>query len=108
MSGYNQTTGLFGLTQTKAMYWLRRHDAPAECNGKAGMDFIAALFRAFGYEVPTVRSSWLEVKANPDQVWEVLSGQPSDPIRSAHYYENASNEPPRKPTPRGSTLLSQE
>jgi hypothetical protein len=108
MSGYNKTTGLFDLTQTKASHWLRRTDFPAECRGKEGMAFVAALLRALGYEVPTVRSNWLSVKANPDQLWEALSGEPSDPAASEHYYRNASTDLPRKPKPRGSTLLSPE
>ena len=64
-----------------------------------GMGLIAALFKHSGFEVPVVKSNWLSVKANPDQVWEVLNGKPSDPSRSGHYYEDSPVESTKESDP---------
>lgn len=88
MSGYNKKTGVFGLTWTKASYWFRRKDVPQECRALAdenGMAFFACLLTKAGLEVLHVDRAYLNVKATPGQVWEALSGQPSDPEREAVY-----------------------
>ena len=88
MSGYNPSTGVFELTATKAGYWLRRSDLPPSCDKTAGMEFYAALLRHFGHDVIKTGSSYLHVHATPGQVWEALSGQPSDPEHEKHYTRN--------------------
>jgi hypothetical protein len=99
MSGYNGIAGIFTLTQSKANSWLRRTPIPPECQGMTGMDLVAGLFRHFGFEVTVLKPNWLSVKANPDQVWEVLSGQPSDPDRSRRYYECSLMESTKESDP---------
>ena len=80
MSGYCKERKIFELTATKARWWYRRQELPDgfESN-EGGMKWYADLFRYFGFEVTKIGSGYLHVKANPGQVWEVLSGRPSDP-----------------------------
>ena len=104
MSGYNTETGIFELTSTKGSYWFRRKELPAEVAAKnnGGMKLFSDLFEYFGFEVTKLRSNYLHVKANPDQVWEVLSGQPSDPQKAAAYYGRVYLDPSiyeSRPTP---------
>ena len=47
------------------------------------IEHCAKLLRDAGHEVLSVHGNFLEVKAMPGQVWEALSGQPSDPKREA-------------------------
>ena len=87
MSGWNAKRGVFGLTWTKAVFWLRRTDfdlAPYRQRG-ASMELFAELFRREGIEVVRVADAFIEVKAKPGRVWEILSGQPSSPEHEAHY-----------------------
>jgi len=96
MSGYNKETGVFELTFSKANFWLRREPTPEllQKMEKSGielplthtMEIAEALFKVFGFEITKIGSGYLHVKATPEQVWEVLSGQPSDPKRASHYY----------------------
>jgi hypothetical protein len=88
VSGYNQSTGVFELTWTKASHWFRRADVPEECAGlkNGGMDFFACLLRHYGLDVFHVGNAFLKVRATPEQMWEALSGQPPDPQRSSYYY----------------------
>ncbi len=88
MSGFNPKTGTFELTASRARFWLRRTEYPPELKALEGMEFIAGLLRHAGHEVVKVRNGWLTVKATQGQVWEALSGQPSDPEREARYYGN--------------------
>lgn len=76
---YDKKTGIFNLTQSKASVWCRR---PGRSNS---IESCAVLLREAGLEVVTVQGNYLRVKATPGQVWEALSGQPSDPKREAHY-----------------------
>ena len=85
MSGFNKKTGLFELTATKAKYWFRRKDVPTECRELKDMEFYACLLRHHGLDVLHVDNAFLRVKATPGQIWEALSGQPSDPEREAYY-----------------------
>ncbi|MEE9287784.1 MAG: hypothetical protein V3W33_06890 [Gammaproteobacteria bacterium] len=39
------------------------------------MTFYAEKFKALGFEVLAVSDAVLEIKASPDKVWEILSGQ---------------------------------
>jgi len=91
MSGYHPDTDIFELTGTKADFWFRRKLPPKDfksLNGFRSMGFYADLFIYSGFDVVKVENSYLYVKATPEQVWEVLSGQPSDPKRAEHYYRN--------------------
>jgi hypothetical protein len=83
MSGYNPETGIFGLTWTKASFWFRREseDIPANCRAlkdTGKMEFFACFLRHHGLEVLHVDRAYLNVRATPGKLWEVLSGQPSD------------------------------
>lgn len=108
MSGYNKETGIFELTATKAHYWFRRKTIPLKVfnqnlsptsiqpdTGKEfksidlSMKLYADLFRFYGYEIIKLGPNHLSVKATPENVWEVLSGQKSDPQRSVHYYKSS-------------------
>lgn len=95
MSGYNKETGIFELTVTKARYWFRRKDVPATlinkcecCNTvlSTEWDIIKSVLEWQGLEIVKDGHSYLMVKATPEQVWEALSGQPSNPDRAEHYY----------------------
>jgi hypothetical protein len=79
VGGYNKKTGIFSLTQSKAGVWCRKPSPD-----RLGLiEHCARLLRDAGHAVLLVRSNFLEVKATPGQVWEALSGQPSDPKREA-------------------------
>jgi hypothetical protein len=79
MGGFNKKTGVFSLTQSKAGVWCRKPNPD-----RLGLiDHCARLLRDAGHEVLSVHGNFLEVKAMPGQVWEALSGQPSDPKREA-------------------------
>jgi hypothetical protein len=81
MGGYNRKTGVFSLTQSKAGVWCRKPNPE-----RLGLiEHCAKLLREAGHEVLLVQGNFLEVKAMPGQVWEALSGQPSDPQRESHY-----------------------
>lgn len=87
MSGYCEQCGVFELTATKAQQWFRRRDLPAGFEPQdTWMQGIALLLRLEGLEVLAVGSAWLKVRATPEQLWEALSGQPSDPERSRVHY----------------------
>jgi hypothetical protein len=78
MSGYNPKTGVFSLTHSKASTWAGR---------SAPMDVYAQLLRDAGLEVLSVEPMYLTAKAKPSQIWEALSGRPSDPNRAAYHGE---------------------
>jgi hypothetical protein len=96
MSGYNKKTGLFELTGSQAAYWLRRNDIPEECSASgSGLRLAKCLLEHYGIRVVADHVSWLEVDATQAQIWEVLSGQPSDPRRAAcHNKDRPKNTPP--------------
>ena len=78
MSGYNKDTGIYEMTNTKAKYWLRRKDIPDSIVELDG-NFFANLFEHYGFEITKTGSGYFHVVATPGQVWETLSGMPSDP-----------------------------
>ncbi len=81
MGGFNKKTGVFSLTQSKAGVWCRKRNSE-----RLGLiEHCAKLLRDAGHEVLSVHGNFLEVKAMPGQVWEALSGQPSDPERESHH-----------------------
>lgn len=88
MSGYDQKTGVFELTATKASYWFRREDVPEEiwkvADGR--WDLLKRVIQWQGLEILKDGGNYLHVKATPEQLWEALSGKPSEPDRARHYY----------------------
>jgi len=80
MGGYDDRTGVFSLTQTKARYWCRKPGA----SQTDIIEYSAKLLREAGLQIVSVHGNYLEVKASPGQVWEALSGQPSDPERESY------------------------
>jgi hypothetical protein len=90
MSGYNKETGVFELTATKAEFWFRRQDIPDELvekyRGSGGWPLIKAVLAWQGLEIIKDGGNYVRVKATPEQLWQALSGQPSDPDRARHYY----------------------
>jgi hypothetical protein len=89
MSGWDAEKGVFQLTSTKESYWLRRKDFPEgtySINQLGHIDYdIEKLFLFFGIRAVS-HGNYTDVFATPEKVWEVLSGQPSNPERAAHYY----------------------
>ena len=77
MSGYNQATGIFELTYTKAKYWHRKPVDPAIEVNPLTMEYYAEVLRRAGLDVLAVKGAFLRVRATPGRVWEALSGQPS-------------------------------
>jgi len=86
MSGYDKTTGVFEITSKKAYYWLQR-EVPQEIQRLGTMGICAHFFREAGYEILKQGSGYIRVKATPEQVWEALSGKPSNPERAKWYYQ---------------------
>ena len=72
MSGYNQRTGRFELTWTKASYYWRRSEPCPET-----MQGFAEALKSAGIQVFHVHDSWLECVATQGQIWTALSGQRS-------------------------------
>jgi hypothetical protein len=88
VSGYNKRTGIFQLTRTKALYWLRRKDVPVECltiDKWDSMKFFECILKSSGLEVVEDHGSYLSIKALPGQIWEALSGERSD-LEHENYY----------------------
>lgn len=89
MSGWNRRRQVFGLTCTKANYWLRRKDLGLkpwpDREWVGDMNFFVELFRKEGIEVVRVERAFIEVKALPGRVWEVLSGERSSPEHEGYY-----------------------
>lgn len=78
MSGYNERTGVFELTYTKAEYYFRRDTLPFERDlSMPFMQFVAKLFVYYGYQLISGGRRFIRVRATPAQVWEVLSGEVS-------------------------------
>ena len=94
MSGFDAKTGIFQLTATKASDWFRRQDVPEELRNADEWQVIQAVLKWQGLEIVKVGKAYLDVKATPEQLWEALSGQPSNPERSRHYYP--SKDEPNK------------
>ena len=86
MSGYDKKTGIFELTHTKAEYWHRKPIDPTITYD--GMRYFVEVLRKSGLDVKYVNGkSFAKVKGTPEQIWEALSGKPSNPERSEHYYK---------------------
>jgi hypothetical protein len=95
MSGYDPERNIFELTATKMSYWFRRKDFPpgvvehCECCGHQLTppdQVVVRLLEHFGLKVLKDGGNYLVVRGSPEEIWEALSGQPSDPQRAQHYY----------------------
>lgn len=89
MSGYYEKSGIFELTSKKSGVFFKRESPPEGFKSKeafGSMYFLSDLLRFFGLEVVKVASNYLRVKATPGQVWEALSGRPSDPEKEKWYH----------------------
>jgi hypothetical protein len=64
MSGYNETTGVYELTVTKAQYWSKR-DKP--------IAYFAGWLKNKGVEVVAYRRYYIEVRATETQIYNILS-----------------------------------
>jgi len=85
MSGRNTKTGYFELTGTKARFWTRREDVPPDCLELSGLDRACCILQHFGVKVVANHGSWAEIAATQGQIWEALSGQPSNPQRESYH-----------------------
>ena len=86
MSGYDKKTGIFELTYTKAEYWHRKPIDPTIPYN--GMRYFVEVLRRAELDVKYVNGkSFAKVKGTPEQIWEALSGKPSNPERIEHYYK---------------------
>lgn len=92
MSGWNPTTGTFELLDSKLRYWLRfRTDEIPGAYWREGDFFLFSpeeLFARSGIEIVRRGSGFWELRATPDELWESITGQKSNPEKSAHYYKN--------------------
>ncbi len=89
MSGYNKRTGWFGLTQTKARQWCRHSPDESIEADYGSLEYCFHHLKKKGFKFKDAvwsDENFVEVKANPDELWEALSGQPSDANRSNYYY----------------------
>ncbi len=85
---YNSKTGFFNLTQTKARFWCR-HTPDESIKADYGslkycFDYLKK--KGFKFEKAWIGESYVKVQASPDELWEALSGEASDPNRSSYYY----------------------
>jgi hypothetical protein len=88
MSGFDEKTGLFELTATKARYWLRRCDVEELGIDVSSLDWwelVQAVIRSQGLEIVRDGGNYLVVRATPEQLWEALSGKPSNPAVAARH-----------------------
>lgn len=86
MSGYNKKNGIFELTYTKAEYWYRKPLDPLI--PYIGMRYFVEVLRKAGLDVEYINgNNFAKVKGTPEQIWEVLSGKPSNPERAIYYYK---------------------
>ncbi len=89
MSGYNKRTGWFSLTQTKARHWCRHSPDESIEADYGSLEYCFYYLKKKGFkfrDAVWTDESFVCVKADPDELWEALSGQPSDPNRSSYYY----------------------
>ncbi len=72
MEEYDRNTGIFKLSPEMAREYHRTPDRPDD---PPAMTYDAEKFRALGFDIVTVCEAVLEIKATPEVVWEILSGQ---------------------------------
>lgn len=72
MGDYNHESGVFTLTLAEAREFHHTRDRPED---PPPMDYYAEKLQQIGFDVVSISEDALEVKASPDEVWEVLSGQ---------------------------------
>jgi len=72
MGDYDRESGIFKLTAAEARHYHRTADRPV---APPPMRYYADKLQQLGFDVIAISEDALEVKATPDEVWEVLSGQ---------------------------------
>jgi hypothetical protein len=72
MSGYNNRTGRYELTATKAEYWWRHSKTKPKT-----MEEFAIFLEGSGIKVFAVHETWIECENYPAAIWTALSGKPS-------------------------------
>lgn len=73
MSGYDDSTGVFSLTATKALNYLRHHTVKKPIDDWCF--FCIKLFTEKGFTVIRETRYGIDVVADDAQVWEVLTGK---------------------------------
>lgn len=76
MSGYDATTGIFSLNESKMQRYLRRPIDPAIKEVDLSR-YCAQLLAQHGIQVLRHTPYGIEVVADDAQIWEILSGQPA-------------------------------
>ncbi len=86
---YNARTNKFHLTQTKAYFWCRHKPDESIKASYGSLEYCFYYLKKQGFkfeEADYYGESFVKVAATPDELWEALSGSPSDPERSSYYY----------------------
>jgi hypothetical protein len=73
MTEFDRETGILTLTLADAHSFHSTTDRMPET--APPMEFYAEKLRKFGYDVTQVSADNLKVKANENEIWELLSGQ---------------------------------
>ena len=85
MSGYCKKCGIYEITGSKIGFWNRRTDEqvlqlfPSRDWKTEGPVGVVDILQACGLEVVKDGGNYLHVRGTPGQVWEALSGRPSNP-----------------------------
>lgn len=102
MSGFSPKTGLFELTSTKEKFWFRLpiDQWPQSCFDDNGsllpdVDVVLEILKRAGLEQVKRGSSYRIIRATPEQLWEALSGKPSDPVVAARHWQAGKNRDER-------------
>ncbi len=72
MTGYDHDKGIYTFTVEEARRFDTGSDRPDQ---PPPMQHYAEKLRQLGFEIVSVSEASLAVRASPDEVWEVLSGQ---------------------------------
>lgn len=75
----NKKTGHFNVTAPRIARWWRRPGDPPTLNE------AAELFSGSGIKVYSIQEKYIECEFDPDRIWQVLSGLPSNPKYLKHY-----------------------
>lgn len=72
MSGFDEETGIYELTATRADY-LYSKSLPFRTAFSMSMEDYALFLRQKGFEVVSVHKNFLKVKATDTQLWKALT-----------------------------------
>lgn len=75
----NKKTGHFNLTAPRISRWWRRTGEPPTLSEAAQMLIDQ------GIHVFQVNAQWIDCEFLPDKIWQIFSGQPSNPKYLKHY-----------------------